>query len=175
MCLRGSSLMSCNPVSESLLFLWRAEAFSACTWFLDPMSRGRLRGYREVAYLQLEALRQALVGSAAALLLASRQWSVAVALSDRPSVSSSRRVLASLWYLRARFWKSAPSLTVLVTLIEKNWLMLLSLGLKRLTKAESCFQMLSQTKTKNYRCHLYWCSLCISCQMGNWAKTLKTH
>ena len=23
--------------------------------------------------------------------------------------------------------------------------------------------------------HLYWCSLCLSCQMGNWAKTLKTH
>ena len=43
--LQGSSLMSCNPVSESLLFLWRAEAFSACTWFLDPMSHGRLQGY----------------------------------------------------------------------------------------------------------------------------------
>ena len=37
--------MSCNPVSESLLFLQRAEAFSACTWFLDPKSLGRLRGY----------------------------------------------------------------------------------------------------------------------------------
>ena len=39
-CLRGSSLMSCNlsPVSESLLFLQRAMAFSACTCFLDPMS-----------------------------------------------------------------------------------------------------------------------------------------
>ena len=37
--------MSCNPVSESLLFLWRAEAFSACTCFLDPMSLGRLQGY----------------------------------------------------------------------------------------------------------------------------------
>ena len=37
--------MSCNPVSESLLFLWRAEAFSACTWFLDPMSHGCLQGY----------------------------------------------------------------------------------------------------------------------------------
>ena len=37
--------MLCNPVSESLLFLWRAEAFSACTCFLDPMSLGRLWGY----------------------------------------------------------------------------------------------------------------------------------
>ena len=42
---RGSSLMFCNPVSESLLFLRRAEAFSACTCFVDPLSHGRLRGY----------------------------------------------------------------------------------------------------------------------------------
>ena len=43
----GSSGMSYNlsPVSELLLFLWRALAFSACTWFLDPMSYGHLRGY----------------------------------------------------------------------------------------------------------------------------------
>ena len=37
--------MSFNLVSESLLFLRRAEAFSACTCFLDPMSLGRLQGY----------------------------------------------------------------------------------------------------------------------------------
>ena len=44
--LRGSSLTSCNQsVSESLLFLQRALAFSACTCFLDPMSLGHLRGY----------------------------------------------------------------------------------------------------------------------------------
>ena len=44
--LRGSSSMSCNlSGSESLLFLWRALAFSACTCFLDPMSLGHLRGY----------------------------------------------------------------------------------------------------------------------------------
>ena len=44
--LQGSSQMSCNLcLSESLLFLWRALAFSACTWFLDPMSHGRLQGY----------------------------------------------------------------------------------------------------------------------------------
>ena len=43
--LRGSSWMSCNlSVSESLL-LWGALAFSACTWLLDPLSLGRLRGY----------------------------------------------------------------------------------------------------------------------------------
>ena len=42
---RGSSLMFCNPVSESLLFLRRAEAFSACTCLIDPLSHGCLRGY----------------------------------------------------------------------------------------------------------------------------------
>ena len=46
MCLWGSSWMSCNlSVSESLL-LWKALAFSACTCFLDPLSLGRLWGYR---------------------------------------------------------------------------------------------------------------------------------
>ena len=48
--------MSCNPVSESLLFLWRAEAFSACTWFLDPKSLGRLRGYGESGILMRTAI-----------------------------------------------------------------------------------------------------------------------
>ena len=43
--LRGSSLMSCNLVSESLLFLRRAEAFSACTCFIDPLSLEHLWGY----------------------------------------------------------------------------------------------------------------------------------
>ena len=39
--------MSCNlsPVSESLLFLQRVLALSACIWFLDPMSLGCLCGY----------------------------------------------------------------------------------------------------------------------------------
>ena len=37
--------MSFNPVSESLLFLRGAEAFSACTCFVDPLSHGHLRGY----------------------------------------------------------------------------------------------------------------------------------
>ena len=38
--------MSCNlSISETLLFLWRALAFSACTWLLDPLSLGRLQGY----------------------------------------------------------------------------------------------------------------------------------
>ena len=44
--LRGSSWMSCNlSVSESLLSRG-ALAFSACTWLLDPLSHGHLRGYR---------------------------------------------------------------------------------------------------------------------------------
>ena len=60
--------MSCNlSISESLLFLQRALAFSACTWFLDPMSLGRLWGYGGVACLLLEVMRQALVGSVAAM------------------------------------------------------------------------------------------------------------
>ena len=63
----SSSLMSCNlsPVSESLLFLQRALAFSAYTWFLDAMSLvfGEIGG---VACWLLEALRQALAGSVAA-------------------------------------------------------------------------------------------------------------
>ena len=43
----GSSWMSCNllSVSESLL-LRRALTFSACTCFVDPLSLGRLWGYR---------------------------------------------------------------------------------------------------------------------------------
>ena len=46
MSLRGSSWMSCNlSVSESLL-LRGALAFSACTCFIDPLSHGRLQGYR---------------------------------------------------------------------------------------------------------------------------------
>ena len=46
MCLCGSSSMSCNlSGSESLLFLRRALAFSACTCFLDPVSLGQLQGY----------------------------------------------------------------------------------------------------------------------------------
>ena len=36
--------MSRNPVSESLLFLRRAEAFSACTCLIDPLSHGHLQG-----------------------------------------------------------------------------------------------------------------------------------
>ena len=41
----GSSWMSCNlSVSDSLL-LRGALAFSACTWFVDPLSLGCLRGY----------------------------------------------------------------------------------------------------------------------------------
>ena len=40
--------MSCNLslVSESLLFLQRTLAFSACTWFIDPISYRCLQGYR---------------------------------------------------------------------------------------------------------------------------------
>ena len=91
--------MSCNlSVSESLL-LWRALTFSACTCFLDPMSIGHLWGYGRVAHLQLEALRQALVGSVAAWQLASVWRYAAAGLSSCPFDSSSWDASAYLWYL----------------------------------------------------------------------------
>ena len=91
--------MSCNlSVSESLL-LWTALAFPACTCFLDPLSLGHLQGYREVARLQLEALRQALVGSVAGWQLASVPRYTAAGLSSCPFDSSSQDGLDNLWYL----------------------------------------------------------------------------
>ena len=91
--------MSCNlSVSESLL-LWRALVFSACTCFLDPLSLGCLWGYRGIARLQLEALRQALVGSVAGWQLASVWRYTAAGLSSCPFDSSSWDGLDDLWYL----------------------------------------------------------------------------
>ena len=76
--------MSCNlSVSESLL-LRGALAFSACTWLLDPLSLGRLWDTGEVTFLQLEALRWAVVGSAADWQLASVRQYAAVGLSSCP-------------------------------------------------------------------------------------------
>ena len=75
--------MSCNlSVSESLL-LRGALAFSACTWFLDPLSLGRLRGYGEVAFATGGA-ETAVVGSAADWQLASVRQYAAVGLSSCP-------------------------------------------------------------------------------------------
>ena len=75
--------MSCNlSVSESLL-LRGALAFSACIWFLDPLSLV-FGDTGEVAYLQLEALRRAMVGSAADWQLASVRRYAAVGLSSCP-------------------------------------------------------------------------------------------
>ena len=89
--------MSCNlSVSESLLFLRRALAFSACTYFLDPMSLGCLWGYGGVVCLQLEALRQALVGFVAAWQLASVRRYAAVGLSSCPFDSSLQHAPAYL-------------------------------------------------------------------------------
>ena len=63
--------MSCNlSVSEPLL-LRRALEFTACTCFLDPCHLDIFGDTGEVAHLQLEVLRQALVGSVAAWQLAS--------------------------------------------------------------------------------------------------------
>ena len=63
MCLHGHSpLMSCNLslVSESLLFLQRALAFSACTWFIDPLLLGCFEDMGEVAHWLQEALKTGL-------------------------------------------------------------------------------------------------------------------
>ena len=93
--------MSCNlSVSESLL-LWRTLAFSACTCFVGPLSLGCLQGYGEVACLQLEVLRRAVVGSAADWQLASVRRYAAVGLSSCPFGSSSLDGLDDLWCLQA--------------------------------------------------------------------------
>ena len=137
MCLWGSSWMSCNlSVSESLL-LWRALAFSACTCFLVPMSLGHLRGYREVAHLQLEVLRQALVASMAAWQLASVWWYAAVGLSSCPFDSSLWHALLisgtceqgveRALHLKQFWWHRLMC-----------WLNCLSLGLRCLKMAVSC-------------------------------------
>ena len=55
----------------------------------------------EVARLQLEVLRQALVGSVAGWQLASVWQYAAAGLSSCPFDSSSRDGLADLWYLQA--------------------------------------------------------------------------
>ena len=87
--------MLCNlSVSESLLFLWRALAFSACTCFLDPCHLDIFGDMGGVAHLQLEVLRQALVGFAAAWKLASVWRYATVGLS-----SCSQHAPAYLWYL----------------------------------------------------------------------------
>ena len=91
--------MSCNlSVSESLL-LWRALAFSACTYFLDPLSLGRLWGYRGSGTFAAGVLRQALVGSVSGWQLASVRRYAAAGLSSCPFDSSSWDGLADLWYL----------------------------------------------------------------------------
>ena len=81
--------MSCNLSASESLLLRGALAFSACTCFLDPLSLGRLRGNGEVACLRLEALRQALVGSAAGWQLASVRQYIVVGLASCPFDSSS--------------------------------------------------------------------------------------
>ena len=93
--------MSCNlSLSESLL-LWRALAFSACTYFLDPLSLGRLRGYEGSGTFAAGGAETGL-GSVASWQLAS-VWQYATAgLSSCPFDSSSWDGLAGLWYLRAR-------------------------------------------------------------------------
>ena len=93
--------MSCNlSVSESLL-LRRALAFSACTCFLDPCHLDIFGDMGQVACLQVEALRHALVGSVAGWQLASVRRYAAAGLSSCPFDSSSRDGLDDLLYLRA--------------------------------------------------------------------------
>ena len=76
--------MSCNlSVSESLL-LRGAMAFSACTWFLDPLSHGRLRGYRGSGIFATGGTEMGRGGSAADWQLASVRRYAAVGLSSCP-------------------------------------------------------------------------------------------
>ena len=64
--------MSCNlSISESLLFLQRALAFSAYTCFLDHMSLGRFWGYGGSGTFAAGGTDTGLVGFAAAWQLAS--------------------------------------------------------------------------------------------------------
>ena len=93
--------MSCNlSVSESLL-LRGALAFSACTCFLDPCHLDVFGDTGEVACLQLEVLRQALVGSVAGWQLASVWQYAVVGLSSCPFDFSSQDGLDDLLCLQA--------------------------------------------------------------------------
>ena len=40
---------------------------------------------------------------------------------------------------------------------------------------DGCELLLDDVSDEELSVPLYWCSLCLSCQMGNLAKTLKTH
>ena len=94
--------MSCNlSVLESLLFLWRALAFSAYTCFLDPMSLGHLRGYGGSGTFAAGGTETGLGWFAAAWQLASVWRYAAVGLSSCPFDSSSWHAPAYLWYLQA--------------------------------------------------------------------------
>ena len=165
--------MSFNPVSESLLFLRRAEAFSACTCFLDPMSLGHLWGYGGSGIFAAGGTETGL------------GWfclCIATCFKTVIRCCCSLRLPICLPVMACPCFSLVPASKVLKECsisnssgdVDREELAdVLSLGLKRLTTAENCFQMMSQMK--NYRCHLYWCSLYLSCQRENWAKTLKTH
>ena len=165
--------MSCNlsPVSESLVFLWKALAFSACIWFLDPMSLGCLWGYGRSGTLAAGGAETGL------------GWFCScMATCFKMVIYCCCSHMLPIWLLiiACPYFSLVPASKVLKEcsisnssgVIECNELAdVFVSGLEALE--DSCFQMISQMK--NYQCHWYWCSLCLSFLMGNWAKTQKTH
>ena len=127
-----------------------------------------------MAYLQLEALRQAVVGSAAGWQLASVRRYVAVGLSSCPFGSSSLDGLDDLVVPASRLLKE-HSISSSSGEVDRD--VLAELLVSGLEAFEDGCELLSDDVSDelNYQCHLYWCSLLyLSCQMVNWAKTLKT-
>ena len=173
--LQGSSWMSCNlSVSESLL-LRGALAFSACTCFVDPLSLGRLRGYGGSGIFATggaEMGRGWFCGWLATCFSMAIHccWSHQVVhLTSRHgmalTISCARKQAVERALHLKQFGWCRPRCTgwtacLWARSIRRRLWAALGRGLRR----KNC-----------YRCHLYWCSLCLSCQMGNWAKTLKTH
>ena len=172
--LRGSSWMSCNlSVSESLL-LRRALAFSACTWFLDPLSLGRLREYRGSGTFA--------AGGAETGLGFFCGW-LATCFSTEIHCCWSLKL--SIWLL-VTGWP-CQSLVPASRLLKEHSISSNSGDVDRDVLAElACLWTWSIRRWLwaalrwcprrwNYQCHWYWYSLHLSFQMGNWAKTQKTH
>ena len=164
----GSSFMSCNlsAVSESLLFLRRALAFSACTWFLDSMSLGHLWGSRGSGTL---AARDAETGLG---------WFCGcMATCLRTVMCCCSRMLPICLLITA-----CPCFSLVpVSKVLKERSISNSLG--DIVHDELADVVVSGLEAFEDGCELlsddvsdwYWCSLYLSFQMGNWAKTQKTH
>ena len=172
--------MSCNlsPISESLLFLRLAIslAFSACTCFLDPMSHGHLWGYGGSGTFAAGGAETGLgwfCGCLATCFSTVIRWCCSLKLSiwlrvtacPCFSLSPVSRVLKE----RSISNSSGDVVHDELADVVVSGLEAFDDGCELLSddvSDEDCCYCL---------CHWYWCSLHLSCQMGNWAKTLKTH